>query len=162
GTALCAHIDDFRVIGMGGNGPDGRGLRQTACDQFPFVVTHGHTVQARFDDAARGSLARQAHIHIGRVVRCHSSFLLAGSMPSEKPAVYWLGVFHQKAPGMSIPELTSLSLTLALALHTTDCAINDSRDLCNIHPERVTYEDRILCHAAWLRPCSQGGGGDGG
>ena len=82
GTALRAHIDDLRVTGVGGNGPDGGGLRQAARDQVPFVVTHGHTIQARFDDAARGSLARQAHIHIGRVVRCHSLFLPAGSTPS--------------------------------------------------------------------------------
>src|SRR5207249_12286317 len=94
--------DHRRVLGMGGNGPDGGGLRQAARDQFPFVVTHGHPVQARFDDEARRSLARQAHIHIGRVIRCHSSFLLAGSTPRAKPAVYWLDVFHQKASGMSI------------------------------------------------------------
>src|SRR5262249_14172182 len=115
GTALRAYIDDVRMVGMGGNGPDGGGLRQAACDQFTFVITHGHTVQARFDDTARSSLARQAHIHIGRVIRCHSSFLPAGSMPSAKPAVCWLYVFHQKAPSMSMPEVASLSLTLALA-----------------------------------------------
>src|SRR4030095_16827447 len=112
GTALRAHIDDFRLLGMGGNGPDGGGLRQAARDQFPFVVTHGHTIQARFDDAARGSLGRPGHNNIRRGVLCDNSCLPAGSMPSEKPAVCWLYVFHQKAPGMSIPELSSLSLTL--------------------------------------------------
>src|SRR5262249_29953924 len=88
GTALRAHIDDLRVIGMGGNGPDGGGLRQAARDRFPFVITHGHTVQARFDGAALGTLAPPAATHIGRMVHCHSSFLPAGSPPSEKPAVY--------------------------------------------------------------------------
>src|SRR5260370_35411603 len=41
----------LRVLGMGGNGPDGGGLRQAARDRFPFCVTHGPTVKAGVYDA---------------------------------------------------------------------------------------------------------------
>src|SRR5207245_10894235 len=75
GTVLRPDIDGADLLGVSGNGSDGRRLRQATGRKLPAILAHGHAIEAGFDGTARRGLPCQAHVHVGRAIGRHSVLL---------------------------------------------------------------------------------------
>src|SRR5262249_58186613 len=75
GTVLGADVPRLRVVGMRGDGADGRRLGQAARHQLPSGVARGHPIESRLDGPARAGLAGEAYVHVGRPIRGHGLLL---------------------------------------------------------------------------------------
>ena len=79
GAYMRAHVHDFRLLRVDGDGPDGRRLRQAAAQGFPLTIANGFAIQAGLNDPARRGFTGQAGIYVGPLVGClgwHGMLLL--------------------------------------------------------------------------------------